>query len=207
MFDHLRSWVCIFASAALLVSFVGLKIFEVIDSTLKNYFQVLSQQEKTSDEECYALISVVESFNDCCDYPYLNSLSEDSCWDKCETADDYVCCFELCYMISSKFIVATTDAQGNFSSSDYDWLPIYNSFMSSVPNASEIWQPVISNVVQRCYDQFAGSGSGYRCEIIPLSFDEVVHCTYKQVFLQCPVWNQNGLNNCSNNYEWVVKCW
>ena len=150
-----------------------------------------------------------EMFEDCCAYPYLNLPEDlfDSCWEKCDDADVFSCCYDTCSIMSSNLIVVTRDAQGNFSSSDYDWLPIYNSFMSSVPNASAIWQPVISNVVQRCYDQFAGSGSGYTCGVIPKTFDEVVHCTYKQVILQCPVWNPTGLKNCSNNFEWIVKCY
>lgn len=207
MFDFSKLSVLILAASSL-VSFVSSKSLK-IDNSSKIFFQVLSQQEG-SQAECDALMNSIENWSDCCSYPRINIpddiwyLCEDMCpWEK--NTDE--CCFNTCYQRALGLYTPIYDAQGNFSSSDFTWTPLFDSLMSYVKAVKEIWEPVVHNVVNRCFDQFGGIGTDYLCGVIPKGWDDMVHCTIKQEILQCPFWNPHGLLNCSYNIEWLVKCW
>ena len=175
-------------------------------------FQASSEQNALSDEECYAIErGADEDFDNCCVYPFFDypETIVNFCLEKAGdwTNGSEVCDYYVCMATEFGVLTVNRDADGKFISSDMIWFPIFDSFLASTGDNVAIWEPVVKNVWTRCVDQFGGMSSDYSCEVIPINMDDVIHCTYKQVYLQCPTWNPHGLPNCSYNFEYVSKCY
>ena len=99
----------------------------------------------------------------------------------------------------------TADENGVLLASEINFRGLVYSFMLSIGNDS-LWDPVVNNVVSRCYDQFGAVGTEFDCDVIPLSLYEVIRCSYNQNFLQCPTWNSHGIEECKYTYDYVSQC-
>lgn len=85
---------------------------------------------------------------------------------------------------------------------------LIESFMLSVNETRENWQPVVRRSVNRCYEDFEGSEDGYDCdETSPKIIFDVAYCTMKELFLKCPNFNPDRIENCPITYQWVEQCW
>lgn len=185
---------------------------------MKYQFQVIAQEDLslTDDEtqqECNDLRAVMESYDACCEYPefvFADNLNEE-CNRKCRKVKGVlaievdICCYRECYVVPLGILKVVKDKNGNILESDLDWHAIAKIFMSSVGNDT-MWEPIINNVVLRCYNQFGVSVTDYDCEFFTTAYSDMIYCTVKQIYLQCPKWNLEGLENCKHTYEYVSKC-
>ena len=186
-------------------------------------FQVTSHDvnDMTEDEKqqyCDHLHAIRAKFTECCEYPKLGIWGWDvnDCDLYCatqgvtgqadENGDVGYCCGLSCQYYKMQLISLAKDPTTGLllPSELYNTGYLY-SFMLSVGNDTQ-WEPIIKDVVDRCYNQFASTGNGYYCEIIPYTLWSVAECCYMELFMKCPNWNPQGLASCALTYEYAVKC-
>lgn len=177
-------------------------------------FQVLSliveDNEYELEDRCGFLVSVMES-NDsaCCTFPSLEIFNGPyrECENNCTAkyGEEAPCCPFACCLTALGVITTVNDENGNFLSADINVAGIIKSFLSSVDNDLS-WEPVLSDSVTRCNDQYGAPGDGYDCGNTPKNFYKVVDCSYVQNFMTCPDWNPSGLEGCQYRMEFYSKC-
>lgn len=80
------------------------------------------------------------------------------------------------------------------------------SFMLSVGNDSQ-WQQVVTDSCDQCV-------GGYNpqvkppvdCEIIPIVLYHMINCAYNEIYVNCPPWNPESLNECNYTKDYVNSC-
>lgn len=121
-----------------------------------------------------------------------------------ETEGEHLCCMNVCCLHRLK-ILTSIDSDLGLRSFDVDWRGLVYSFLLSVNNDTQ-WNPVISETVQRCYDQFSNTNE-FNCNSqIPTHLYQIVDCCYLEHFLRCAKWNPFGLKECEFTYKYVQNC-
>lgn len=133
-----------------------------------------------------------------------------TCNNNCKDVEDYlakICCQWRCYYVEAiHLFILTTNDDGSVAKSDINTTSLIASFLLSVGNDTR-WAPVVTNSVQRCYDDLYQSKEGKLfCDILPKTLYSVIDCTYNENFLKCPVWNPHNLIECEYTYKYVEKC-
>ena len=168
--------------------------------------------ENEKQQYCDHLKSIRANFAECCVYPSLTAWGwqidecDVSCRIGCQIGSDNYCCSLYCYYYKMQLMTLEREiTTGLLLPGKLNEHGFINSFMLSVGNDTQ-WEPIIKDVVGRCYSQFAGSSSDYYCEIIPYTLWNVAQCCYVELFMKCPNWNPKGLSSCAKTYEYAVKC-
>ena len=165
-------------------------------------------------ENCKHLNVIRPNFTECWEYPQLVLWSWDA--DECDAtciAEGHVtenglaehCCALTCSYYKMGIISSSRNSQGDLEPIVFHWQGFVSSFMLSVGNDSK-WESVIHDSVQRCYFQYEFNTHGLYCNLIPLNLWEIFECSYRQNFLDCPVWNPKDLPECEFAKEYVSKC-
>jgi hypothetical protein len=154
------------------------------------------------------LNKVRANFTACCHYPAIviwewqfNACVKDCNAKGVEEEEDEAgrCCVLICGLNAVKILTSRTE----ISSLKAEGF-IY-SFMLSIGNES-IWEPVITNAINRCFSEFASINDGYDCGLIPFNIYDVADCAYLENYLKCPSWNPSGLPECKYTYQYAKDC-
>lgn len=145
----------------------------------------------------------------CCEqYPLMVAWTwqMDQCTDSCYMAKTPTrCCVLSCVFYMIGVLKANFNADGSVASTVVDPAGLIYSFMLSVGNDTQ-WEPIITESVNWCNDQYGGVTSKYECKVIPLNLYEIVDCTTVQDYLKCPPWNPHNLPECQQTQEFVRDC-
>jgi hypothetical protein len=157
---------------------------------------------------CLYLDGARANFTTCCHYPAIVvwDWQFKACYKDCnlegivevtDRADRccvVICALKMLQILTSRTEIAPINPKG-----------LIYSFMMSVGNET-IWEPVITNAINRCFRQNEGYDQDFDCEIIPRSIYSIVDCAYLENFLKCPKWNPYGLSECAYTHEFAKKC-
>lgn len=176
--------------------------------------KIFAEEEETGAEQtksCLYLNGVRANFTACCEYPAIvvwewqMSLCVDECTEKLANVDEAEledaerCCILVCNLNAIKILSSKTEA------SPLEASGFIHSFMLSVGNET-IWEPVITNAINRCFSQNEGSDQGFDCGIIPVAIYSIADCAYLEHFLKCPKWNPSGLSQCVYTHQYAKEC-
>jgi hypothetical protein len=154
---------------------------------------------------------VVKPFTKCCQIPRISLPNEvyDACvetfeHEKCTDSEN--CCLTVCVYKKIEIIKFIVDAQ--IRPDFYPEGMIQNLLYTVRENGmDEVWEPVVRRAVNRCFDDFEGAVEGYYCnQTIPKLMSEVGYCCYKELFMNCPNYNNQDAQ-CSINLEYMRECW
>jgi len=197
--DHIVSFFC-----RTLIRHLMELAFQVAEYQYSNELYAIDYQqnddtEADDDKACNTMMFQLFGTNlpDCCRYPRIVFLDSDDmiCADKCEGAAsnyEYLCCMKVCRFEKLNFL-----ADG-----DVNPTAVISSFGASV-DFNKSWMYIIESAVNRCYDT-APFTDEYSCKVIPSSFEQIIACTFKQLYLQC-VDKIDGIG-CDLAYKYVDKC-
>lgn len=156
--------------------------------------------------------SVRANYTACCLYPAfvipIDALIEciHKCLDEALQGHMSPCCVNTCCYVDKIGVFSVTeDENGNITNAEMHLDPLISSFLLSVGNDSA-WIPVITNSVNRCYNDLWSTNEGYSCDFIPNSFYEIVGCAYLENYLKCPVWNPSNILECQYTHRHVEYC-
>lgn len=145
----------------------------------------------------------------CCEYPSLVvwRWQANICIAECEKSGrgkDRCCVTPCCFGIAGILNVIKNE-DGSVAQVDVDPRGLIYSYLLSVGNDT-LWLPVVTNSVNRCYEQFSEQNNAYDCDVIPLNLFIVINCAYGENYLKCPRWNPYNIRECEFTYKYVEKC-
>ena len=184
------------------------------DTTEDTVTEETTTEEATTESEserfskCKYLNSVRASYTACCQYPMLVvwTWQFKECKENCVGIDTNGCCTLSCCLNKLGALTLLKDEKGRVDRVIVNWHGLVYSFMLSVGNDTK-WGPVLKEVVSKCDDENGSTDSGYECDgLIPMSFYDIVKCSYRQNFLNCPNWNPSGRADCQYTYDFVEQC-
>jgi hypothetical protein len=137
----------------------------------------------------------------CCMYPTLViwRWQFNHCKHECESAKDNGCCINVCTMKAVHFIETTEDG------AIVNLQGIARSYMLSIGNAS-FWEPVINDSVEQCSSKYVEKNRQFKCEVIPNKLYKVIECSYRENYLNCPVFNLYRIPQCEHTMSYVREC-
>lgn len=147
----------------------------------------------------------------CCQYPMfvIWTWQFNLCVKQCAGVSKRLqsCCQAKCqYVDQQGLLTVTTNEDGSYGPTSMNPAALVTSFLLSVGNDTQ-WAPVVTNSVQRCYDDIWGASDGtVLCGFIPISFFDIINCCYIEDYLKCPNYNPYSLSECDYTYKFVKDC-
>lgn len=175
---------------------------------------LLKGNELNETELCPYLDSIRTNFSVCCERPSLTMQNSD--WDQCNAAceakaltnnndTDDNCCMVVCSLLKTGIVSLKITDESKDASVTLHQEAIVFAFMFS--NNDTWWEPVIKESVDQCHRQFNDTEINLVCGgVIPLNFWDIIDCSRRQNFLNCPIWNTDNVTECEHTREFAQKC-